>query len=62
MSETPTITPGLQCCLPCGRTLTNPELHDAVEEQVLRTIRAEHPEWADESGTCESFVLHYRTP
>ena len=60
VSESPTVTPGLQCCLLCGRTLTNRELHDAIEERVLRTIRSEHPEWTGENGTCETCVVHYR--
>jgi hypothetical protein len=60
MNDTPTMTMGLQCCLLCGRTLTNRELHDAVEEQVIETIRSEHPEWTEENGTCKSCVVHYR--
>jgi len=35
----------MQCCLICGRTLTDREVHDALEEQVLKSIRDEHPEW-----------------
>ena len=50
----------LQCCLLCGRTLTDREGHDALEQQVLKSIRDEHPEWTDESGACEPCVNHFR--
>lgn len=54
------LTPGLQCCLLCGRTLTDRALHDALEEPVLAAIRAEHPEWSGVDGVCEPCVEHYR--
>lgn len=50
----------LQCCLTCGRTLTDREQHDALEASVLEGIRAEHPEWADAEGNCAPCVTHYR--
>lgn len=50
----------MQCCLLCGRTLTDRKAHDALEEQVLKSIRDEHPEWTDDSGACEPCVGLYR--
>lgn len=50
----------LQCCLICGRTLTDRALHDELEEAVLATIRAEHPQWVDAGGACEPCAKHYR--
>lgn len=49
-----------QCCLVCGRTLTDRKAHEALEEQVLKSIRDEHPEWANRSGACEPCISHYR--
>ena len=60
MSEILNLTPGLQCCLLCGRTLTDRALHDRLEESVLASIRAEHPEWSDGDGACQPCVQHYR--
>lgn len=48
MGETVVLTPGLQCCLRCGRVLTDRALHDSMEESMLYAIRARHPEWARE--------------
>lgn len=42
------------------RTLTDREGHDALEQQVLKSIRDEHPEWTDESGACEPCIKHFR--
>ena len=50
----------LQCCLVCGRTLTERALHDELEGLVLAAIRAEHPEWAEGGEACEPCVAHYR--
>ncbi len=60
MSEILNLTPGLQCCLLCGRTLTDRALHDRLEESVLASIRAEHPEWSDGDGACQPCIQHYR--
>jgi hypothetical protein len=54
------IAEGLQCCLLCGRTLTNRALHDALEEPVLESIRLEHPEWSQSNGTCQPCIEYYR--
>lgn len=54
-------TPGLQCCLRCGRLLTDRVLHDALEDPVLATIRAEHPEWRSIDGNCGPCVEQYRS-
>jgi hypothetical protein len=50
----------MQCCLICGRTLTDRRVHDALEEQVLKSIGSEHPEWTNGSGACEPCIKHYR--
>ncbi len=50
----------IQCCIVCGRTLTDRALHDELEDQVLAAIRAEHPEWTDQNGVCEACVSYYR--
>ncbi|MBA3323342.1 MAG: hypothetical protein H0T45_18125 [Pyrinomonadaceae bacterium] len=60
MSEIVSVTPGLQCCLLCGRVLTDRALHDRLEEPVLASIRAEHPEWASADGDCAPCVSVYR--
>lgn len=60
MKEILNLTPGLQCCLLCGRTLTDRALHDRLEEPILASIQAEHPEWSDGDGTCLRCVQHYR--
>ncbi len=54
------LTPGLQCCLRCGRTLTDRALHDSTEEAVLNSIRASRPEWVGASGECPPCVSEYR--
>lgn len=54
------VTPGLQCCLVCGRTVLNRELHDSFEQPALAAIRAEHPEWAEGEGACAPCVEQYR--
>ncbi|MCA1616387.1 MAG: hypothetical protein LC800_20275 [Acidobacteria bacterium] len=59
MSETATRS-AVQCCLVCGRTLTERALHDELEGRALAGIRSEHPEWAGEDGSCERCVAHYR--
>lgn len=51
---------GWQCCLLCGRTLTDRAAHDRLEQPVLAVIRAEHPEWVNESEACAPCVSHYR--
>ena len=60
MSEIVSVTPGLQCCLLCGRVLTDRALHDRLEEPVLASIRAEHPEWTGTDGACVPCVRVYR--
>ena len=60
MSEIMEITFGLQCCLRCGRTLTDRALHDMMEEPVIASIRAEHPEWWGEDEHCQPCVEEYR--
>ena len=60
MGEIVNVTPGWQCCLRCGRALTDRALHDRLEEPVLVAIRAEHPEWSDGDGACRPCVRHYR--
>ena len=59
MSDTDT-TPGLQCCVMCGRKLTDRSLHDSLEQAVLAPIRAEHPEWVDANRVCELCIRKYR--
>ncbi|MGH9945371.1 MAG: hypothetical protein ACRD9R_23715 [Pyrinomonadaceae bacterium] len=55
------LTPGWQCCLLCGRTLTDRASHDRVEEPVLAAIRAEHPQWAAaDGGGCAECLKRYR--
>lgn len=53
--------PALQCCLLCGRTLTDRAAHDALEERVLEAIRAEHPDWESDDEACQPCVTHYRS-
>ena len=74
MSEATELAPGLQCCLRCGRVLTDRALHDSMEESMLYAIRARHPEWAqpqpqqqgaaDETreagGECQPCLSEYR--
>lgn len=60
MDEIVSVTPGLQCCLLCGRVLTDRALHDRLEEPVLASIRAEHPEWTGTDGACAPCVSVYR--
>jgi len=52
--------PIMQCCLVCGRTLTNRAAHEALEESVLEAISAEHPEWVNEDGICARCITHYQ--
>jgi hypothetical protein len=55
------LTPGLQCCLRCGRILTDRALHDGLEEPALDSIRISHPEWASGAGVdCQPCVNEYR--
>lgn len=54
------MTPGLQCCLLCGRTLTDRALHDRLEEPVINSIRIEHPEWMSADGACAPCLSAYR--
>ena len=60
MDEGSDITSGLQCCLICGRTVSDRELHDSFEERALASIRAEHPEWAATGVPCAPCVELYR--
>lgn len=59
MSENIELTPGLQCCLRCGRTLTDRALHDALEEPVLASIRAGRGGDGAE-GECQPCIEEYR--
>lgn len=61
MGELLNLTPGLQCCLRCRRLLTDRALHDALEEPVLASIRAGHPEWVGSDGVCQPCVREYRS-
>ena len=60
MDDEVNITPGTQCCLVCGRTITDRELHDSLEAPALAAIRAEHPEWGVNDGPCEPCAARYR--
>ncbi len=60
MDEIVNVTSGLQCCLLCGRVLTDRVLHDSLEEPALASIRAEHPEWTSPDGACAPCVRVYR--
>jgi hypothetical protein len=58
------LTPGLQCCLRCGRMLTNRALHDTFEEPVLASIRAKRVggDIGENSaaGECQPCIEEYR--
>jgi hypothetical protein len=56
-SDIPT---GLQCCLFCGRLLTDRVLHDAIEAPALAAFRAVHPELWSADEDCEPCVEEYR--
>jgi hypothetical protein len=60
MGKPEDVIEGLQCCLLCGRVLTDRALHDRLEEPALASIRAEHPEWASLDGACAPCVDAYR--
>lgn len=62
MSENFDLTPGLQCCLRCGRLLTNRALHDAFEEPVLASIRAGRVggDAGRADGECQPCIEEYR--
>ena len=60
MKDVIEVTPGLQCCLLCGRMLTDRALHDGLEEPIINAIRFEHPEWASGDETCAPCVSAYR--
>lgn len=60
MNEVYEVTAGLQCCLLCGRTLTNRALHDRLEEPIIAAIRREHRGWAGADETCAPCVSAYR--
>lgn len=61
MNEILDLTPGLQCCLRCGRTLTDRALHDALEEPLLASIRAGHPESVSPNEACQPCIEEYRS-
>jgi hypothetical protein len=62
VSENIDLTPGLQCCLRCGRTLTNRALHDALEEPVLASIRAGRVGGVGGAeGECQPCIEEYRS-
>jgi bacterioferritin-associated ferredoxin len=55
------LTPGLQCCLRCGRMLTDRALHDALEEPVLASIRAGRGvDSSGAGGECQPCIEEYR--
>lgn len=62
MNENIELTPGLQCCLRCGRVLTDRALHDAFEEAVLASIRAGRGSSSSDSGDgeCQPCIEEYR--
>ncbi len=60
MNEFIELKAGLQCCLLCGRTLTDRALHDRMEEPILASIRTAHPEWRGEDESCQPCVHEYR--
>ncbi|HEY0098322.1 MAG TPA: hypothetical protein VGB76_05150 [Pyrinomonadaceae bacterium] len=60
MNENIDLTPGLQCCLRCGRTLTDRALHDALEEPVLASIRAGRGVGEGAEGECQPCLEEYR--
>lgn len=60
LSEIIELTPGLQCCLRCGRVLTNRGLHDALEEPVLASIRAGRPRTESSAEACPPCIEEYR--
>jgi hypothetical protein len=62
LNENIELTPGLQCCLRCGRTLTNRALHDAFEEPALASIRAGRGNSVGGSveGECQPCIEEYR--
>ncbi len=60
MNEVFEVTPGLQCCVRCGRVLTDRALHDSIEERVLDSIRADHSEWVQADGACQPCLGEYR--
>lgn len=63
VNENIELTPGLQCCLRCGRVLTDRALHDAFEEPVLASIRAGRGGASGSSsagGECQPCIEEYR--
>lgn len=60
MEEVLEFTPGLQCCVRCGRVLVDRRLHDRLEEPILSAIQNEHPEWVAADGACVPCVSRYR--
>lgn len=60
MNEMYEVTAGLQCCLLCGRTLTDRTLHDRLEEPIIAAISREHRGWAGADETCARCVSAYR--
>lgn len=61
MSENIDLTPGLQCCLRCGRTLTDRTLHDAFEEPVLASLSAGRGTVGGGKGECQPCIEEYRS-
>lgn len=50
----------LQCCTICGRTISDRELHETLENHIIDAIGQEHPEWMESDGACARCVEHYR--
>lgn len=55
------LTQGLQCCLRCGRVLTDRTLHDLFEDAALEGIRAGRGDGAPDEEVCEPCVRDFRT-
>jgi hypothetical protein len=51
---------GLQCCLFCGRVLTDRALHDAMEAPALAAFRSVHPELWSDNDACVPCFEEYR--
>ena len=56
-SDVPT---GLQCCLFCGRLLTDRELHDSIEAPALAAFVSVHPELYSGDDACQPCFEEYR--
>ena len=56
------LTPGLQCCLRCGRVLTDRALHDSFEEPALASLGVRRAAGsAARGGGCGECIEDYRS-